>query len=86
MAKQLKVIPWTWRNGQIHLEMRLASFHTEAGELVTHLDGPGQRFVTACDVPWWGVSSASGLGHAERVSCPDCKRLLASLTFTAQLP
>ena len=43
MAKQLKVIPWTWRNGQIHLEMRLASFHTEAGELVTHLDGPGQR-------------------------------------------
>jgi len=83
--KQLQVIPWTWRDGSVHLEMRLASFHNENGELFTHLDGGRGLFVTACDVPWWGVCSSSGLGHSQRVSCPDCKRLLASMTFHAEI-
>lgn len=81
---QLKVIPWTWRDGSIHLEMRLATFH-EGDELVTHLDGGSGRFVTACGMPWWGKTSSSGIGHTERISCPDCRALLASLTFSVEV-
>jgi hypothetical protein len=80
-----KVVPWTHRDGSVHLEMRLVSFHDETGELLTHLDSPGRRFVTACNKPWWGVGSASGIAHTERISCPDCRRLLSSLTFTAEV-
>lgn len=84
----LQVIPWTWRNGSVHLEMRLASFFHGTGpdsELVTHLDDDGQRFVTACGVPWWGIGSSSGIGHTERVTCPECRTLLASLTFNVEV-
>jgi hypothetical protein len=86
MATPIKVIPWTYRDGSIHLEMRLASFHNEDDELVCHLDGGFQDFKTACGVAWWGKASTSGIAHSERITCPDCRRLLASLTFTAQLP
>jgi hypothetical protein len=86
MAKQeLKVIPWTWRDGSVHLEMQLVAFHNENGELFTHLSGPRQLFVTSCGQPWWGIGSSSGLGHTERISCPDCRKLLASLTFSAEI-
>ena len=72
----LTVVPWTWRDGSVHLEMRLTSFH-RGDECETHLDGPTPgRFVTACGVPWWGVGSASGLGHTERVNCEACRTIL----------
>lgn len=76
----LKVIPWTWRDGSVHLEMRLTSFPSDDGEILTHLDGDG-RFVTACGQPWWGKLSASGIGRTGGVTCPDCRRLLSSMTF-----
>ncbi len=74
--QDLRIVPWTWRDGTVHLEMRLASFHHEDDTLVTHLDGEGY-FVTACGREWWGIgSSSSGLGHTQNVTCEDCRDLL----------
>ncbi len=76
----LEVVPWTWRDGTVHLEMRLASFFVD-DELQTHLDGSTSRFVTACGVPWWGITSSSGIGHTQRITCPECRELLRNATI-----
>ena len=73
----LKVHPWTWRDGTVHLEMTLASFF-ENNELVTHLDGGNGRLETACGKRFFGVASATGLGHTERVTCEACREILRS--------
>ena len=81
-VEAFKVVPWTWRDGSVHLEMRLTTFHDKTtGELLTHLDSPGRRFVTACNAPWWGVGSSSRIGQTERVNCPNCRTILASMKF-----
>jgi hypothetical protein len=74
----LKVVPWTWRDGSVHLEMRLCSFH-EGDTLLTHLDGGDGRFVTACGKGWWGIGSSCGLGHTQNVSCEDCRTILRGM-------
>jgi hypothetical protein len=85
-TQDVEVIAWTWRDGSVHLELRLTSFHNEDDVLLTHLDGPhnGSRFVTACGVPWWGIGSASGIGHSQRIDCEDCREILRSATFVGR--
>ena len=72
----VRVVPWTWRDGSVHLEVWLTSFHNENNEIECHLQGDEQRFTTACGVGWWGVGSASGIGHTQKVTCESCREIL----------
>lgn len=81
----IKVVPWTWRDGTIHLEVRCATFpDTFSGIVTTHLDG--LHFKSACGDPYWGKCSGTGLMSSQSIDCPRCKALLASLTFEAKAP
>lgn len=80
----VRVVPWTWRNGTVHLEVRLASFADESGEVFTHLDGTGPGlFTTACGAKWWGKTSASGLGHSQVITCEACREILRTAKFVS---
>jgi hypothetical protein len=70
-----------WRDGSVHAEVPLASFHTE-GVIGTHLAHGPHRFKTACGLGWFGIGSASGYGHPERVNCPECRAILLSDDIT----
>jgi hypothetical protein len=73
-----EIVMWEWRDGSVHPEMKLVSFFIE-NELHTHLDGTRTRFRTACDLPWFGVTSSSGLGDPSRVDCENCRKLISGL-------
>lgn len=78
----MDAIAWKWRDGSIHLEVKLTAFHDENGEMFCHLDGEKSHlFETACGKKWWGIGSSSGYGHSERISCPDCRKILEGARF-----
>lgn len=78
----VRVVAWTWRDGSVHLEVRLASFAgADDGEVLTHLDGAHQLFTTACGAKYWGRTSATGLGHSQAITCDACRKILRSAEF-----
>ena len=76
----VRVVAWTWRDGSVHLEVRLATFADADEVVMTHLDGDG-RFESACGTRWFGLLSSSGLGHSQRIDCPACREILRNATL-----
>lgn len=66
-----------WRDGSVHAEVPLASFHIEdvIGTHLAHREDK-RTFLTACGESFWGIGSATGYGHPERVDCTSCRAIL----------
>jgi hypothetical protein len=76
----VRIVPWTWRDGSVHLEVpRVALWDEGADRVVAHLDNDAYRFETACGIKWFGRSSASGIGHAHGIDCQACRDHLTSM-------
>ena len=80
-TRELQIVAWMVRDGSIHLEMQLASFHNDTGKILTHIDGGHHpngysRFESLCGESYWGKGSATGLGRTHRVTCEECITLL----------
>ena len=80
---EFKVIPWTWRDGRVRMEMRLVHFAGDDGIMTTHL-AHRARFESACGTSYWNKAHGEGLGKTEGIDCPECIRILQSLTFTCE--
>lgn len=80
---EVSIIPWRWRDGTIHLEVRTQSFADEDGTIRTHVqvDGKYAFGETLCGASYTRGVHASGLAGAQGVDCEECRTLLASLTF-----
>jgi hypothetical protein len=77
----LEVIAWSWRNGSVHLEIRLAHFPDADGNVMTHVDNPKGMTRALCGTDYFGRTSATGNGDLAKVDCPECRSMIAGLRF-----
>ena len=77
------VIAWVWRDGSVHLEIPLATFHGEGdnAKTLTHVRDDGGTFKSLCGEAFWNKGSATGIGHMERVDCAMCRAIISGRRF-----
>lgn len=86
---QVEVIPWTYRDGSVNLELRCATFTPQddvGGVLVTHSMIGNTPLTTLCGQVYRYKGPVSyGLQRSGTIDCPECRTLLSACTFTCEV-